>query len=57
MHPLGKDNPDTVTDADRKARWKGLTEFMTYALTKPEVRVVASRDVLAWVRAAVSRKW
>jgi peptidoglycan/xylan/chitin deacetylase (PgdA/CDA1 family) len=52
-----EDNPDTPTDADRKARWKGLTEFMTYALTKPEVRVVATRDVLAWMQAAISRKW
>ena len=51
-----EDNPDTPTDADRKARWKGLTEFITYALTKPEVRVVASRDVLEWMRGVMSRK-
>ncbi len=49
------DNPDTPTDADREARWKGLSEFIAYALTKPEVRVVATRDVLAWVQAALSR--
>jgi hypothetical protein len=49
------DNPDTPTDADRKARWKGLTQFITYALTKPEVRVVATRDVLAWMQGASSK--
>jgi hypothetical protein len=50
------DNPDTTTDAVREARWKGLSEFIAYALTKPEVRVVATRDVLAWVQAALSRQ-
>ena len=45
-----EDNPDTPTDADRRTRWKGLTDFIAYALTKPEVRVVAAEDVIAWVR-------
>jgi hypothetical protein len=27
-----------------------------YALTKPDVRVVATEDVLAWMRANMSRK-
>lgn len=39
-HLYAFSNPDTPTDADRKARWKGLSEFIAYALTKPEVRVV-----------------
>jgi peptidoglycan/xylan/chitin deacetylase (PgdA/CDA1 family) len=46
----GEDNPDTPTAADRDARWKGLTEFINYALTKPEVRIVAAKDILAWVQ-------
>jgi hypothetical protein len=50
------DNPDTLTNADRKARWKGLTDFIAYALTKPDVRVVAAEDVLAWMRANMAPK-
>jgi peptidoglycan/xylan/chitin deacetylase (PgdA/CDA1 family) len=51
-----EDNPDTPSDAERKARWKGLTEFIAYALTKPEVRVVAGRDIIEWMSAITSRK-
>jgi peptidoglycan/xylan/chitin deacetylase (PgdA/CDA1 family) len=51
-----EDNPDTPSDAERKARWKGLTEFIAYALTKPEVRVVAGKDIIEWMRAATARK-
>jgi len=50
------DNPDTPTNADRQTRWKGLTDFIAYALTKPDVRVVATEDVLAWMRTHMSRK-
>ncbi len=41
---------NTPSVAVRDARWKALTDFVTYALTKPEVRVRAVKDVLAWVR-------
>jgi hypothetical protein len=51
-----EDDPDTPSDAERKARWKGLTEFIAYALTKPEVRVVAGKDIIEWMRAATARK-
>src|SRR5262245_17503014 len=51
-----EDNPDTPTNTDRQTRWKGLTDFFAYALTKPDVRVVAPEDVLAWMRAHMSRK-
>jgi Polysaccharide deacetylase len=50
------DNPDTLTNADRQARWNGLTDFIAYALTKPDVRVVADEDVLAWMRANMAPK-
>jgi len=50
------DNPDTPTNADRQTRWKGLTDFIAYALTKPDVRIVATEDVLAWMRAKVGLK-
>jgi hypothetical protein len=43
-------------NADRQTRWKGLTDFIAYALTKPDVRVVATKDVLASMRANMSRK-
>lgn len=45
-----ENNPDTPTAADRDARWKGLTDFINYALTKPETRIVSARDLLAWVQ-------
>ena len=44
-----RDNPNTLTAADRDARWKALTDFVTYALSKPEVRIRPVKDVLAWV--------
>jgi peptidoglycan/xylan/chitin deacetylase (PgdA/CDA1 family) len=44
------DNPDTPSAAVRDARWKGLTDFITYALSKPEARIVAVKDILAWVQ-------
>jgi hypothetical protein len=50
------DNPDTPTNADRLTRWKGLTDFIAYALAKPDVRVVATSDVLAWMRADMPPK-
>jgi MYXO-CTERM domain-containing protein len=48
------DNPDTPSKAIRDARWKGLTDFITYALTKPEVRIVPAKDILAWVEKAAA---
>ena len=50
------DNPDTPSEADREARWKGLTAFITYALTKPDVRIVGTGDVLAWMERALATK-
>ena len=44
------DNPDTPSAEIRDERWRGLQRFMTYALAKPEVRLVAAKDVLAWVQ-------
>jgi hypothetical protein len=44
-----KENTPSV--AVRDARWKALTDFVTYALTKPDVRIRAVKDVLGWVRA------
>jgi hypothetical protein len=48
-------NPDTPSAAERDARWKGLRDFINYALTKPETRIVAAKDVLAWVQKAADR--
>jgi hypothetical protein len=42
---------NTPSIAVRDARWKALTDFVTYALSKPDVRIRAVKDVLAWVRA------
>src|ERR1019366_7402621 len=47
------DNPATPSDSVRQARWKGLTDFLNYALSKPEVRLVSARDVLSWIRGGV----
>ena len=52
-----KDNPDTPSDAIRNARWEGLTAFISYALTKQEVRIVAVGDVLKWIQAALLGKF
>jgi peptidoglycan/xylan/chitin deacetylase (PgdA/CDA1 family) len=49
-------DPETPRNAARQARWKALSDFITYALSKPEVRIVAERDILAWVRAVSSRQ-
>jgi peptidoglycan/xylan/chitin deacetylase (PgdA/CDA1 family) len=43
------DNPDTPTAAIRDERWEGLTDFVQYALTKPEVRIVAVKDLIEWM--------
>lgn len=51
-----EDNPDTPTAADRDARWKGLTDFITYALSKPETRIVSAKDMLSWVQKATGKR-
>jgi hypothetical protein len=51
-----EDNPDTPSEAVRAARWKALTGFINYALTKPDVRIVGTSDVLAWVQATLAAK-
>jgi peptidoglycan/xylan/chitin deacetylase (PgdA/CDA1 family) len=43
------DNPDTPTQEIRDQRWKGLQDFINYALAKPEVRLVAAKDVPSWI--------
>jgi hypothetical protein len=47
-------NPDTATSAIRDERWKGLTDFITYALSKPDTRIVATKDILTWVKSATA---
>lgn len=49
-------NPDTPTAAVRDERWKGLTDFITYALSKPETRIVSTKDIQAWVQSATAAK-
>jgi Polysaccharide deacetylase len=50
------DNPDTPSAADREARWKGLEQFIAFALEKPDVRIVATGSLVAWMRGSVSAK-
>jgi peptidoglycan/xylan/chitin deacetylase (PgdA/CDA1 family) len=50
-----EDNPDTPTAAERDARWKGLTDFILYALAKPEVRIVSAKDLLEWIQIAAGQ--
>jgi peptidoglycan/xylan/chitin deacetylase (PgdA/CDA1 family) len=45
-------NPDSPTAAIRNERWHGLTDFLTYALSKPDTRIVATKDILDWVKRA-----
>jgi hypothetical protein len=44
-----EDNPGTPSAAVRDERWKGLTEFINYALSKPEVRIVSTRNIISWM--------
>ena len=43
------DNPDTPTLEERDARIAGLKDFVTYALSKPEVRIVGADDIRQWM--------
>ncbi|MBA2479035.1 MAG: polysaccharide deacetylase family protein [Planctomycetes bacterium] len=45
-----RENPDTPSLAIRDERWRALSGFIEYALSKPEVRVVAAEDVVDWAR-------
>jgi peptidoglycan/xylan/chitin deacetylase (PgdA/CDA1 family) len=47
-------NPDTPSVAVRDARWKALTAFLTYALSKPEVRMRPVKDIVAWMQKPVA---
>jgi len=51
-----EDNADTPSESEREARWEGLTAFIDYALAKPEVRIVAARDIIEWMHAILSGK-
>ncbi len=51
-----EDNPDTPSEAEREARWKGLTEFIDYAMAKPDVRIVAARNIVEWMHTILSGK-
>ena len=50
-----EENPDTPTADVRDERWKGLTDFITYALSKPETRMVRVRDIHQWITKASSK--
>jgi peptidoglycan/xylan/chitin deacetylase (PgdA/CDA1 family) len=46
------DNPDTPSLEVRDERMRALARFVDHALSKPEVRLVATREVLEYVRGA-----
>ncbi len=48
-------NPDTPLLSMRDERWKGLTDFIYYALRKPEVRLVGTGDIIDWITRAEKR--
>jgi hypothetical protein len=47
-------NPDTPSAAVRDARWKALSAFISYAISKPEVRMRPVKDIVAWMRNPVA---
>jgi hypothetical protein len=47
-------NPDTPSAAVRDSRWKALTAFITYALSKPQVRMRPVKDIVAWMAKPVA---
>ncbi len=44
--PEGQNAPNATCDERRQA----IREFVEYALTKPEVRIVPTRDIIRWMR-------
>jgi hypothetical protein len=42
--------PDTISNATPQERRDALAEFLSYALSKPEVRVATMKEVLDWLR-------
>lgn len=43
-------NPEQPPGATVKERRQALSEFLDYALSKPEVRIVNTRELLAWLK-------
>jgi hypothetical protein len=46
--------PDTISNATPQERRDALAEFVSYALSKPEVRFAAMKEVLDWLRNPVA---
>jgi hypothetical protein len=44
------DNPDTPSAEVRAERWAGLVDYIAYAQSKKEVRLVRERDIVAWIQ-------
>ena len=50
MFPPSESANTTWNKFDYQARRKALADFIDYALTKPEVRLVTYRQLIAWLR-------
>jgi hypothetical protein len=46
--------PDTIRNATPQERRTALAEFISYALSKPEVRFASTKEVLDWLRSPVA---
>jgi peptidoglycan/xylan/chitin deacetylase (PgdA/CDA1 family) len=46
--------PDTIANATPQQRRDALAEFLSYALSKPQVRVASMKEVLDWLRNPVA---
>ena len=46
-------NPEQPPGATTKERREALSEFLDYVLTKPETRVVSTKELLAWLKSPV----
>ena len=49
------ENPDTPSEAVRQARWRGLTDFLDYALGQAAIRVVSTGQIVDWMRRSAAR--
>ncbi len=56
LYTSRKGDPDAKAEANGEMRWKGLTAFISYAMSKPEVRIVSARDALAWTQGAARKR-
>ncbi len=52
--PVYSVNDEVATNATMEDRRAALADFINYALTKPDVRIVSMKELLDWLRNPVA---